>query len=223
MRILLIEDDAKICSFIVKGLEENGFAIDCAHDGEEGLYMAATSPYDLLIVDIMLPKKDGLTLIKELRPKKSSLPILILSAKRSVEEKVDGLQAGSDDYLTKPFAFAELLARVRALLRRGTNAPSNHTLVVGNLVLDQLSYTVTRNQKEIELKPKEFSILEYLMRYEGQVVTRTMLMEHVWNVQFDTSTNVVDVHMCRLRDKIDKNYEQKMIHTIRGVGYVLKK
>ncbi|WP_372367976.1 winged helix-turn-helix domain-containing protein [Candidatus Uabimicrobium sp. HlEnr_7] len=222
MRILLIEDDQKIVSFVKKGLEESGFAVDHAADGEEGLHMALLEPYDVMIVDLMLPKKDGLSLIETLRQQQVTTPIMILSAKRSVEERVLGLQKGSDDYLVKPFAFTELLARIRALLRRGTSNVNSHSLQIGNLYLDRLSYTVTRDEKIIDLKPKEFDILEYMMKHNGQVVTRTMLMEHVWNFQFDPTTNVVDVHMCRLRDKIDKQFDHKMIHTIRGVGYVIK-
>lgn len=222
MRVLLIEDDKKIASFVKKGLEENGFAVDHAEDGENGLYMALLGPYDVLIVDLMLPKRDGLSLIETLRQQKISTPIIILSARRSLEERVQGLQKGSDDYLVKPFAFAELLARIRALLRRGTTNVNSHSLHVGELSLDRLTYTVTRQEKKIDLKPKEFAILEYLMKHLGQVVTRTMLMEHIWNFQFDPTTNVVDVHMCRLRDKIDKPFEHKMIHTIRGIGYVIK-
>ncbi len=223
MRILLVEDDTKIAAFIIKGLTENGFAVDHAADGDKGLEMALISPYDVIIVDLMLPSRDGLSIIEILRKEQKKVPILILSGKRSVEEKVMGLQIGSDDYLTKPFAFPELLARIRALMRRGTAIPNNHSLSIDDLVLDRLTYTVKRGGENIELKPKEFSILEYLMRNEGHVISRTMLMEHVWNLQFDLSTNVVDVHVCRLGDKIDKKYKTKLIHTIRGVGYVLKK
>lgn len=222
MRILLVEDDEKIVSFVKKGLEESGFAVDHAKDGEEGLHMALKEPYDVLIIDLMLPKRDGLSLIEVLRQQQVVTPIIILSAKRSVEERVLGLQKGSDDYMVKPFAFTELLARIRALLRRGTSNVNSYSLQVGELYLDRLTYTVKRGDSDIELKPKEFDILEYMMKHSGQVVTRTMLMEHVWNFQFDPSTNVVDVHMCRLRDKIDKKFDHKMIHTIRGVGYVIK-
>ena len=222
MRILLVEDDEKIVSFVKKGLEESGFAVDHARDGEEGLHMALKEPYDVMIVDLMLPKRDGLSLIETLRQQQVTTPIIILSAKRSVEERVLGLQKGSDDYMVKPFAFTELLARIRALLRRGTSNVNSYSLQVGELYLDRLTYSVKRGETDIELKPKEFDILEYMMKHSGQVVTRTMLMEHVWNFQFDPSTNVVDVHMCRLRDKIDKKFDHKMIHTIRGVGYVIK-
>lgn len=222
MRILLVEDDEKIVSFVKKGLEESGFAVDHAKDGEEGLHMALKEPYDVMIIDLMLPKRDGLSLIEILRQQQVATPIIILSAKRSVEERVLGLQKGSDDYMVKPFAFTELLARIRALLRRGTSNVNSYSLQVGELYLDRLTYTVKRGDSDIELKPKEFDILEYMMKHSGQVVTRTMLMEHVWNFQFDPSTNVVDVHMCRLRDKIDKKFDHKMIHTIRGVGYVIK-
>ncbi|BBM83921.1 response regulator transcription factor [Candidatus Uabimicrobium amorphum] len=222
MRILLVEDDHKIVSFVKKGLQESGFAVDHAPDGEEGLHMALKESYDVMIIDLMLPKRDGLSLIETLRLQKVTTPIIILSAKRSVEERVIGLQKGSDDYMVKPFAFTELLARIRALLRRGTSNVNSYSLQVGELYLDRLTYTVKRGEADIELKPKEFDILEYMMKHSGQVVTRTMLMEHVWNFQFDPSTNVVDVHMCRLRDKIDKKFAHKMIHTIRGVGYVIK-
>ena len=222
MRVLLIEDDTQTAAFIAKGLQESGFAVDHAADGEEGLHMAVAESYDVLVVDIMLSKKDGLTLIREVRTKKPSIPILILSAKRSVDDRVKGLQVGSDDYLTKPFAFLELIARIQALLRRSNRCPEGHQLVVGDLILDLLSHEVMRIGKKINLNAKEFSVLEYLMRHSGELVTRTMLIEHVWNFDFDPGTNVVDVHVCRLRDKIDKDFDIKMIHTVRGAGYVLK-
>jgi two-component system OmpR family response regulator len=222
MRILIVEDDAKTAAFIVKGLQESGFAVDHAGDGEEGLYMAVAESYDILVVDIMLPKKDGLTLIAEVRAKKPGIPILILSAKRSVDDRVKGLQIGSDDYLTKPFAFSEFVARIQALLRRSSHCPEGHRLVVGDMVLDLLSHEVSRAEKKIVLNAKEFAVLEYLMRHSRELVTRTMLMEHVWNFDFDPGTNVVDVHVCRLRDKIDKGFAAKMIHTMRGAGYVFK-
>ena len=222
MRILLIEDDELLCCFLKKGLVENGFAVDSALDGEEGLYLALTEPYDLMVIDIMLPQKDGLTVIEELRKAKRQIPILILSAKISVEERVHGLQIGSDDYLTKPFAFVELLARIHALLRRSSSKDNSNRLQLGNLVVDRLTHQVNRSEKKIDLKPKEFAILEYLMCHAGEIVSRTMLMDHVWNCQFDPCTNVVDVHICHLREKIDKGFESQMIYTIRGLGYVLK-
>jgi len=222
MRILLVEDDLKIASFVVKGLKEAGFAVDHAQDGEEGLYMALTEPYDATIVDIMLPKLDGLSLIEELRRKKINTPVIILSAKRSIDDRVKGLQTGSDDYLTKPFAFSELLARVQALIRRASRTSEPTSLTVGELSVDLLTREVTRTGTKIELQPHEFALLEYLMRNEGRVLSKTMILEHVWDYNFDPQTNVVDVLVCRLRNKVDRDFENKMIHTIRGVGYVLK-
>ena len=222
MRILFVEDDAKIVSFVVKGLEAAGFAVDHMSDGESGLQMALLQPYDLAIIDLMLPKMDGLTLIERLRAKKVDVPILILSAKRSVDDRVKGLQSGSDDYLTKPFAFSELLARTQALIRRSSGAKEPTALVVGDLSIDLLTRGVVRNGEKINLHSTEFSLLEYLMRNTGRVVSKTMIMEHVWNYNFDPQTNVVEVRICRLRDKVDKEFPTKLIHTIRGVGYVLK-
>jgi two-component system OmpR family response regulator len=222
MRILLVEDDLKIASFVVKGLKEAGFAVDHAQNGEEGLYMALTEPYDATIVDIMLPKLDGLSLIEELRRKKINTPVIILSAKRSIDDRVKGLQTGSDDYLTKPFAFSELLARVQALIRRASRISEPTSLTVGELSVDLLTREVTRTGTKIELQPHEFALLEYLMRNEGRVLSKTMILEHVWDYNFDPQTNVVDVLVCRLRNKVDRDFENKMIHTIRGVGYVLK-
>lgn len=222
MRILLIEDDLKLASFIVKGLKEAGFAVDHCADGEDGLHMALSEPYDAAIVDIMLPKLDGFSLIDELRRRKIKTPVIILSAKRSVEDRIKGLRTGSDDYLVKPFSFAELLARVQALIRRasGTAEPSN--LVVGDLSMDLLTRKVTRGGKKIDLPPLEFSLLEYLMRNAGNVVSKTMIMEHVWDYNFDPQTNVVEVRICKLRDKIDSDFDRKMIHTVYGAGYVLE-
>jgi two-component system OmpR family response regulator len=222
MRILLVEDDLKIASFVVKGLKEAGFAVDHAQDGEEGLYMALTEPYDATIIDIMLPKLDGLSLIEELRRKKINTPVIILSAKRSIDDRVKGLQTGSDDYLTKPFAFSELLARVQALIRRSSRTSEPTSLTVGELSVDLLTREVTRTGTKIELQPHEFALLEYLMRNAGRVLSKTMILEHVWDYNFDPQTNVVDVLVCRLRNKVDRDFENKMIHTIRGVGYVLK-
>lgn len=222
MRILLVEDDETIVSFIVSGLREAGFAVDQAYDGETGLHRALTESYDAAIIDIMLPKLDGLTLIEELRRKKNNIPLLILSAKRSVDDRVRGLQTGGDDYLTKPFAFSELLARIQALVRRSSGISEPHTLQVRDLTMNLLTRKVMRGKEKIELQPLEFSLLEYLMRNVGNVVTKTMIMEHVWDYNFDPHTNVVEVRICRLRDRIDNNFESKLIHTVRGVGYVLK-
>jgi len=222
MRLLFIEDDIKIVSFVVKGLEAAGFAVDHAADGEDGLYMALTEPYDLAIIDLMLPKLDGWSVIETLRSQKSGLPILILSAKRSVFDRVKGLQLGSDDYLTKPFAFTELLARIQALIRRASGVSEPTALTVGGLSMDLLTREVVRDEQSINLQPAEFSLLEYLIRSTGRIVSKTMIMEHVWNYNFDPQTNVVEVRMCRLRDKIDKGFTNKLIHTVRGVGYVLK-
>jgi two-component system, OmpR family, response regulator len=222
MRLLLVEDDIKIAQFVVNGLREAGFAVDHATDGEEGLHLALTEPYDLVIVDLMLPKLDGLTLIEEVRKKKINTPVLILSAKRSVDDRVNGLSKGSDDYLVKPFAFSELLARVQALIRRSTLVTAPSELKVADLILDLHARRVFRAHKEILLQPLEFSLLEYLMRNTGRVVSKTMIMEHVWDYNFSPQTNVVEARICYLRDKIDKNFDVKLIHTVRGVGYVLK-
>jgi two-component system OmpR family response regulator len=222
MRILLIEDDVKVASWVTRGLKEAGFAVDLATDGEEGLHRALTETYDTAIVDIMLPKLDGLSLIEELRRQKVSTPILILSAKRSVDDRVQGLQRGSDDYLTKPFALSELLARVQALIRRASATSEPNSLVVGDLSLDLITRVVRRGDKEISLQPKEFALLEYLARNAGKVVSRTMIMEHVWDYNFDPMTNVVDARICKLRDKIDKDFGTKLLHTVWGAGYVLK-
>ena len=222
MRILLVEDDLKIAFFIRKGLDEAGFAVDHAKDGEDGLHLALHEPYDAAIVDIMLPKLDGLTLIEELRRKKINTPVIILSARRSVDDRVKGLQKGGDDYLTKPFSFSELLARVQALIRRATGANETTRLEVGDLSLDLLKREVARAERNIELQPREFSLLEYLMRNAGRVVSKTMIMEHVWNYDFVPMTNVVEARICVLRDKVDKDFSQKLIHTVRGAGYVLK-
>ncbi len=222
MRILLIEDDLKLASFILKGFKEAGFAVDHCADGEDGLHMALSEPYDAAIVDIMLPKLDGFSLIDELRRRKKTTPVIILSAKRSVEDRIKGLQTGSDDYLVKPFSFAELLARVQALIRRASGAAEPSSLVVGDLSMDLLTRKVIRGGKKIDLPPLEFSLLEYLMRNAGNVVSKTMIMEHVWDYNFDPQTNVVEVRICKLRDKIDNDFDNKMIHTVYGAGYVLE-
>ena len=222
MRILIVEDDQKIGSFVLKGLKEAGFAVDRAADGEDGLRLALDVPYDTAVIDIMLPIRDGLNLIEELRRRKVNTPVIILSAKRSVDQRVRGLQAGGDDYLTKPFAFSELLERIRALIRRASGAVEPTSLTVRDLSADLLRREVVRASKRIDLQPREFALLEYLMRNAGRVVSKTMILEHIWDYSFDPQTNVVDVLVCRLRSKIDKGGAEKMIQTIRGAGYVLK-
>jgi DNA-binding response OmpR family regulator len=222
MRILVVEDDQRIASFIVAGLKQAGFAVDHGRDGEEGLCLAVAEPYDAAIVDLMLPKRNGLMLIEELRRRKINTPVLILSAKRSVDDRVRGLQTGGDDYLTKPFAFVELLARVQALIRRASGVTEPTRLIVGDMMLDLLTREVTRAGQRIELQPREFALLEYLMRNAGRVVSKTMILEHVWDYHFDPQTNVVDVLVSRLRSKVDKDQGDKRIQTIRGVGYVLR-
>ena len=222
MRLLLIEDDKKIASFIIKGFKAEGFAVDHAGDGENGLHLALTEPYDAAIVDIMLPKLDGLALIRHMRHEKIKTPVIVLSAKRSVDDRVKGLQTGGDDYLTKPFAFSELLARVQALIRRSTNVSEPTKLVAGEITMDLIAREVVRAGQKIDLQPLEFSLLEYLMRNAGRVVSKTMIMEHVWDYYFDPQTNVVESRIYKLREKIDKGFSFRMIHTVRGVGYVLK-
>ena len=222
MRALLVEDDSTIADFVARGLREASFAVDHVADGEGGLIAALDQPYDVAIVDLMLPKRDGLSLIEELRRRRVATPVLILSARRSVDDRVRGLQTGGDDYLTKPFAFSELLARVQALVRRASRTPEPTTLTVADLVLDLLSRRVTRAGKPIEVRPREFSLLEYLMRNAGRVVSKTMILSHVWEYNFDPQTNIVDVLVSRLREKIDKPFETKLLHTVRGVGYVLR-
>ena len=222
MRALLVEDDTTIADFVVRGLREAGLVVDHAVDGEAGLTAATTQPYDVAIVDLMLPKRDGLSLIEGLRRRGVTTPVLILSARRSVDDRVRGLQTGGDDYLTKPFAFAELLARVQALIRRATRTPEPTTLTVEDVTLDLLSRRVTRAGKPIDLRPREFTLLEYLMRNQGNVVSKTMILSHVWDYSFDPRTNVVDVLVHRLREKIDRDFDHKMIQTVRGMGYVLK-
>jgi len=220
MRVLVVEDDKKIAAFVVKGLKQSGFAADHAADGEEGLLMATSVNYDAAVLDIMLPGLDGLGLVQKIRAKGSRVPVLILSAKSSVDDRVKGLQAGGDDYLTKPFAFSELLARVQALIRRATQTVEPTKLVVGDLTMDLLAREVQRAGEKIELQPREFSLLEYLMRSHGRTVTKTMILEHIFDYSFDPQTNVVDVLVHRLRSKVDKG--RAMIQTIRGVGYVLQ-
>jgi two-component system OmpR family response regulator len=220
MRILVIEDDSKIASFVANGLKQSGFAVDHAVNGEDGLARAQVIEYDAAVVDVMLPKLDGLALVKELRARKVRTPVLFLSAKASVEDRVRGLQAGGDDYLPKPFAFSELLARIQALIRRASQAPESTRLSVGDLTLDLLTREVERAGRKIELQPREFALLEYLMRNANRPVTKTMILEHIFDYSFDPQTNVVDVLVHRLRSKVD--LEKAMIHTIRGVGYVLR-
>jgi two-component system OmpR family response regulator len=222
MRILVVEDDSKIASFVVNGFKQSGFAVDACGDGEEALSLARTTSYDAAVVDIMLPKLDGLTLLQMLRKEGIRVPVIILSAKASVDDRVKGLQAGGDDYLTKPFAFSELLARVQALIRRATQTSEPTKLVVGDLELDLLTREAKRGDQKMELQAREFSLLEYLMRNTGRAVTKTMILEHVWDYSFDPQTNVVDVLVHRLRTKVDKGFPRKLIHTLRGVGYVLK-
>ncbi|MBU1124879.1 MAG: response regulator transcription factor [Candidatus Omnitrophica bacterium] len=221
MRILLIEDERKIASFIERGLKEEDYCIDVAGDGAKGLFLAEINPYDLIILDIMLPGKDGISICRELRDKKISAPILMLTARDRVHDKVRGLNSGADDYLTKPFAFDELLARVRALLRRRDDTKSP-ILKVADLELDQLTHKIRRAGREIDLSSKEYALLEYLMIHAHQVVTRTMISEHVWNEDFDSFTNVIDVYINYLRNKVDKGFEKQLIHTLRGTGYILK-
>lgn len=222
MRILLVEDDLKIASFILKGLKEAGFVVNHAMDGQSGLHLALSEPYDTAIIDIMLPKLDGLTLIEELRGQKITTPVIILSAKRSIDDRIKGLQKGGDDYLTKPFSFSELLARVQALIRRASRVPESSSLTVSDLTMNLLTREVKRGGKKITLQPREFAMLEYLMRNWETIVSKTMILEHVWDYNFDPKTNVIEAQICKLRDKIDKGFRTKLIHTIRGVGYVLK-
>ncbi len=222
MRVLLVEDDSKIASFIIKGLKAEGFAVDHENNGEDGLHMALTEPYDAAVIDIMLPKIDGLRLIERLRREKLKIPIIILSARSEVDDRVKGLQIGADDYLTKPFAFSELLARLQALIRRSSDAAEPTKLTVADISMNLITREVVRAGKKIDLQPLEFSLLEYLLRNAGRVVSKTMIMEHVWDYYFDPQTNVVESRIYKLREKMDKGYPTKMIHTVRGVGYVLK-
>ena len=222
MRALIIEDDEKIASFILKGLKENGFAVDHTGNGEDGLHMALTEPYDAAIIDIMLPKLDGLTLIKEMRKNNIKTPVIILSARGTFDDRVKGLHAGGDDYLTKPFAFIELLARVQSLIRRSSGIAEPTSLSVHDIYIDFLGRKVTRAGKKIELTSLEFALLEYLIRNVNTVISKTMIMEHIWKYNFDPQTNVVDVLICRVRNKIDRDFGEKLIHTLRGVGYILK-
>ena len=222
MRILVVEDDHKIASFIANGLKEGGFAVDVAYDGADGLHLGETEPYDAAVVDIMLPGIDGLSLIERLRQKKIAIPVIILSAKRSVDDRVKGLQTGGDDYMTKPFSFSELLARIHALIRRSTRVVEPSTLHAGDLTLDLLTREVARGNEGISLPSREFALLEHLVRNKGRIVSKTSILEHVYDYSFDPQTNVVDVLVCRVRNKIDRDFDKKMIQTVRGMGYVLK-
>jgi heavy metal response regulator len=219
MRVLVVEDELRVRSFVERGLREAGFAVDVAVDGEDGLRLALVNPYDVIVLDLMLPKRDGLSVLRELRSAGRATPVLVLSARDEVDDRVRGLDAGADDYLPKPFAFAELLARVRALLRRGTARPS--LLEVADLRVDLLSRKAERAGAKLDLTQKEFALLEYLARHAGEVVTRTMISEHVWDMNFDSFSNVIDVYIRYLRRKIDEPFEKKLIHTRRGVGYML--
>jgi two-component system OmpR family response regulator len=222
LKVLVVEDDEKTASFLIRNLHEEGFDVDEAADGKKGLNLALTKSYDAAIVDIMLPKLDGLSLIEELRRKAINTPVIILSAKRSLDDRVRGLQKGSDDYLTKPFAFSELLARLQALIRRATGVAEPTRLAAGDLTMDLLKREVFRDDKKIDLQPREFDLLKYLMQNAGKIMSKTLILERIWGYGFDPQTNVVDVLVCRLRNKVDKDSETKMIHTVRGVGYVLK-
>jgi DNA-binding response OmpR family regulator len=222
VRALVVEDDDAIADFVSRGLREAGFAVDREQDGDTGLTAATGQSYDVAVVDVMLPRRDGLSMIEELRRRKIATPVLILSARRSVDDRVRGLQSGGDDYLTKPFAFAELLARVHALIRRSSRAVEPTSLAVGDLELDLLTRRVIRSGTTLDLRPREFALLEYLMRNAGRVVSKTMILSHVWEYNFDPQTNIVDVLISRLREKIDRPFEHKLLHTVRGVGYVLR-
>lgn len=222
MRILVIEDDKKIASFLTKGLRQSGFAVDHADNGEDGLHLAISTPYDAAVIDIMLPQRDGLSVLQEIRAKKINTPVIILSARTSVDDRIKGLQVGGDDYLVKPFSFSELLARLQALIRRSTHAAEPTTLAHADLKMNLITREVTRAGQVIELQAREFSLLEYLLRNAGRPVTKTTILEHVWDYSFDPQTNVVDVVIHRLRGKVDRDFEPKLIHTLRGVGYVLK-
>ena len=222
MRLLVVEDDKKIASFVSRGLKEAGYVVEIAERGDDALQLALHNHYDVAIVDLMLPGLDGLSLIERWRAQKVKMPVIILSAKRSVDDRVKGLQIGGDDYLTKPFAFSELLARIQALVRRSTAISEPTTLMYDDLTLDLLSREVTRRGRKIELQAREFALLQYLLRNAGRVVSKTVILEHVWDYNFDPKTNVIDVLVSRLRSKVDRDFERKLIHTMRGFGYVLK-
>ncbi len=221
MRILVIEDEKKVASFIQRGLEAEHYQVDVAHDGEAGLLQLFDNDYDALILDVMLPKRDGLSILRDLRTRKLAVPVLMLTARDTIADKVAGLDQGADDYLTKPFAFEELLARLRALLRRGVSSPAPE-LTLADVRLDLVSHQVTRAGKRIDLTAKEFALLEFFLRQPGRVLSRALIAQHVWGVDFDTFTNVIDVYVNYLRKKIDTDFEPKLLHTVRGVGYVMK-
>jgi two-component system, OmpR family, response regulator len=222
MRLLVVEDDKKIASFLQKGLQEAGFSVDLSHNGIDGLSLALTEPYEAAVIDIMLPDLDGLSLIERMRSRGIETPVLILSARQSVDDRIEGLQRGGDDYMVKPFSFNELLARIQALQRRGQKVTESGIITVGELQLDPLKREVKRQNKKIELPAKEYALLELMMRNPGRVLSKTSILERIYDYSFDPQTNVVDVLVCRLRNSIDKNYENKFIHTVRGMGYVLR-
>ena len=222
MRLLVVEDDKKIASFLQKGLQEAGFSVDVSHNGIDGLSLALTEHYEAAVIDIMLPGLDGLSLIERMRTRGIETPVLILSARQSVDDRIEGLQRGGDDYMIKPFSFNELLARIQALLRRGQKGTESGIITVGELQLDPLKREVRRQNKKIELPAKEYALLELMMRNPGRVLSKTSILERIYDYSFDPQTNVVDVLVCRLRNRIDKNYENKFIHTVRGMGYVLR-
>lgn len=222
MRILIVEDDKKISAFIAGGFKQAGFGVDCAFDGEAGLAKAASGKYAAMVLDLMLPQLDGLALVERLRAQNVKVPVIILSAKRSIDDRVSGLRAGGDDYLTKPFSFSELLARVQALIRRAGGSAESARLEAGDLSMDLITREVLRGGEKIELQAREFSLLEYLLRNSGRPVSKAMILENIWGYDFDPQTNVVDVLVCRLRDKLDRPFKGKLLQTIRGVGYVLK-
>lgn len=222
MKVLVVEDDRETAAYVARGLIEAGHVVDLAHDGDDGLHLAREGTHDVIVCDRLLPKRDGLSLVASLRAEGRTTPVLFLSALGQVDDRVKGLRAGGDDYLPKPYAFSELLARVEVLGRRKAPIAADTSLRVGDLLLDRLARRVTRGGTEVELQPREFTLLEYLMRHAGQVVTRTMLLENVWDYRFDPQTNVVDVHVSRLRTKIDKGFDAPLLHTVRGAGYVLR-
>ncbi len=222
MRVLLVEDDERVASFILKGLKEEGFAVDHAGNGEDGMHLLLSEPYDAAVLDVMLPGLDGLTIIEKIRARGIKVPVLFLSAKRSVDDRVRGLRAGGDDYMVKPFAFSELVARLQALIRRASGTSEPTTLTFQDLTMDLMTREVKRGGRSIELQPREFALLEYLLRNAGRVVSKTMLLEHVWDYNFDPRTNVVEVRVNKLRAKIDKGFDKPIVHTVRGVGYVIK-
>lgn len=223
MKLLIIEDEKKLAKYLKQGFEENSYAVDIAYDGTNGLHLATHEDYDLVILDIMLPEHDGREILRLIRDTGFKTPVIFLTAKDSIQDRVDGLNIGADDYIVKPFSFSELLARVRACLRRGISSNNSYQLQIADLMLDPVTRKVFREEKKIDLTPVEFSILEYLMRNPGKVVTRTMISEHVWDSNFESFSNVVDVHINKLRNKIDKNFDTKLIHTVRKVGYVLER